>query len=444
LNPNQAGITLTLKSIILQPNVSQTLYNNDSISHENPEYTITIDRLGINLISTDNNKGLSMIDLISRYEQKDDYIVVNSYIVLKQIWDYRNKYNQKNTAYSYVLGIYYDQIHIGYLFLGSNKYNCTELTKLEFINKVYYMYNWQYLYEQVTSALNLKLHGISYLEIAFDSYSKYDLFASYYGESNKNKKSRFNHVGRSKIHTNDNCSVYIIGKLKTTGKCIAIYDKLREITEHSKKYYIIDFYKANNMDIKKGIQRVEVRMDNQFLKGRVTLEELFTQAGLELIFERYTKDSLSFQDLHSKRYSQSRNVVYTTYQLIDYTSFSQREVRKPNKSLSTMHQLSPTKIKSTFRTLVEQYITRGRPTTLEELKHFISEPANTLVTYSYKIQINQVELEEKNTEEFRRVLKTWLKKYHSPVICKEEEERKSQIENLIFKTQHESNLQIAS
>jgi hypothetical protein len=393
--------------------VGYTLSNKGGLHNEEKhKYAISIDRIRINAEARDQNEVFNFSSLEDKYKiNKGGIYNINNIFFLKL-----RKKSEGN--YRYTLDLSFDGKKIGKLSLDnySNQYN--HLVKLEFLNDVHYSIGkgWYWYFEKICKALSLKLHNISYLEIALDLPDVFDRFEYLHLNSTMCKRKLYKHNGRIKLNVLCNYREYIVG-MKSTGKWIAIYNKTKEI-EANDKIYITEFHKLKGLDTNKQIDRIELRMDNRWLKKyNITIEMLVNEEGLCSIFKEYTKDSLSFSDLAAKQYDKHRNVKYERIDLLDYSIFDSKPLDKPERKQKVTVGKSNRSTTNAFKHHLYTYLAEGRKDDVENLRDFISRETNWIIGYhAYSSHFGVLEeLEQLNLSEYRKLLKRYIREYEGAI-----------------------------
>ena len=385
--------------------VPKTLSNKVGIDYDTKEnkreYTLTIDRIILNLVPLRNEFEFNY-SFIRQYPQQQDYYLISEVISLKK----NSKRIEKNFLHTF--SIYVDGVQVGELSTDSRIYNGSELIKLSFLNPIYYTFDWYNLYLTVAEALDLKLYNVSYVEIAYDGYDLHNRYKDLYLNSticNQYDYKPTNTISISSLH---NHSEFVTGS-RNTGKAIAIYNKSLDIQDNNKGY-IAMYHSLNGLDTSRQIDRVELRLKNDYIKKyNIRLEDLTTQAGLEAIFKLFTQDSLSFFDLNSKYYDSNRNKKYKQVDLIDYSLFNGKEFTKVDVKAST--ESSNRAIKNAYKRLLYNYIDTGKHEYYNALEVFISSPENYLTSTPFESFFGCMDLADTNKTEYRELTIKYIKQY---------------------------------
>ncbi|RAU84061.1 hypothetical protein DP923_03140 [Pontibacter arcticus] len=400
----------------------KALSNKLSFLFINPKFTLNIDRLSIDLVTIDESRNLKLLIEQRDFLEDNKIIYREGTLIFKLDDDYRNRYKPKKNGYRYVLDIYSNNEIIGHLYLEDKRNNLKGVIQLEFLNYVFYKEDWYAHYLNILKCLNLKFYKIAYVEIAFDSYGKYEMFKELYFNSISCGKERFKHAGKSKIGTFNNNAMFQIGALKATGKSIVIYNKSEEIIK-SNKVYIRQYHKINGLDVSKIIDRVELRMNNNYLcKYDINIEKLSSQCGLEEIYKSFTRGCLSFYDHYSEI---PVALGGKQWSLIDYSSFRGNSLNKLKKTDAIL-TLRKYEIKRNFKGLLYIYISSGSHHALELIKSYISDEKHRLLS-NISNRDSLIDGNKISKQEYLKLTQGYIKSFKFNSSSEEIKKRKSKV-----------------
>jgi hypothetical protein len=396
--------------------VPQILSNKIGIHYDvkqNNLYSIVIDKLTLNLVTITPEFEFDNY-IIKQYPQRAGYYIINDSVSLKR----NPKRIEKNFLYTF--SIYIDGEQIGELSTDCRTPNATKLIKLSFSNRLFYCIEnellWYTCFKSITEALELKLHNISYLEIAFDSYNLFHPYRERFLNSTISFQEGYKPVNKVTVSSLRNHSEFIVGCGK---KVIAIYPKSPEI-EKNDKCYITNYHRAKGLDTLEQIDRVELRVKNEYLKKyNIKLEDLNKQGGIEAIFKLFTENSLSFFDLSTKRFDTNRNIKYNRLDLIDYSIFDtkvlfEKEVHHLPTSAAGP-EVSTQSLKNSYKQLLYLFIDTGKQEYYNALEAFISSPETYLTQTPYECYFGSMDLKGTNRTAYMELTEKYLKQYdHAP------------------------------
>lgn len=401
----------------------KALSNKLSFLYPNVNYTLTIDKLSVNLTPLNNTVNLLSLIQHGSYNKDTKVIYSNGEMTLKLDDDYRNRYRTKESSYRYVVDIFQYGELTGHLYLVNSSHNSKELIRLEFENHVFYLRDWYSYYQAILKSLNLSLHNIAYIEIAFDTYGKLDMIKELYFNSTSCRRDRFVHVGKSKVGTFNNNEMFLIGLIESTGKSIAVYNKSEEILK-SNKTYIRQYHRLNGLDTARDIHRVELRMTNKYMmKYSISLESLATQEGLEQTFQNFTRDSLLFNDKYA---SPLDGLYHEQWCLIDYNSFAVKKFEKLNGT-NSLNTLSKYEIKRNYKALLTIYLLNGSGHALELLRTYIDDDNNVLLPARAVAKASTEDLKVISIKEYLKLTNSFIKGLKLKHVNREIEVRKNTV-----------------
>ena len=263
----------------------------------------------------------------------------------------------------------------------------------------------------MSKALEVTIGNISYLEVAYDSYNKLKRYQQLHSNSNLIPESyhpfTYKPVNKIKVSSLHNGQQYIIGQ-QGNGKVISIYNKTKA-NEDQNKPYVTAWHAANGLDIKEQIDRIELRLFNNFIKKySIQLKDLTTQQGLESIFLTYCKDSLSYYDLRTEYYDNNRNKKYERLDLIDFSTFIGKElVKLPTTTITNATTTRNTKI--AYKKLFNNYVAGS--VSLNTLQQYISDKNNLLTENSYDPYNGNIIAEDSTREAYKHYTRLLVKNY---------------------------------
>ena len=216
-------------------------------------------------------------------------------LLLQRVKDYGNI----NTSYSYYFKILLNGDEIGSLYSKaldlSFSTGFNTMVKIE--NKVFYVYDLISILKMIVEALKMTTTMIKRLDLAYDTdVDVLSRFKTLYYDASTEFKLRKIIKVKGTGRDDDELT---IGSLKSRSKCISIYNKTNEISQHSQKEYIRNIHRKKFGF--KIIYRVELRLFNklQDLKN-LDLMNLGNTEYLESIYNTYLNTLIQFVDVKTE------------------------------------------------------------------------------------------------------------------------------------------------
>jgi len=229
----------------------------EKIKGKNSEkFTIAIDWLEINCLS----------DFVAELEneiiqEKGYYYQINVDLGLNFIGGSKN--------YKSVLEVFFKGEKVAYICCHPRSFEIMKPNQcsLKLENKILYTEEWFEILEYLRENLKIHFKNITRIDIAVDGVNfLYDFLNDYIRGKYKNEILK---IGRAKFNAyqfnekNLSFENFTLGK-PSSDKMMSFYMKSKEIKD-SGKYYILDFWRKNGLDVKK-IFRAEIRLKNEYLK----------------------------------------------------------------------------------------------------------------------------------------------------------------------------------
>jgi hypothetical protein len=238
--------------------------------------TIALDWIEVNFKAKMISQGNDMLPFFIYKEQRGKLDF--SYDFIEEEVSHNRVYSKRHTIFAHGR-----EIATVYSVPYSNAIKPPESVTIKLANHLCYS-GWFETLRHLATIMNLKLDQVKRLDVACDGYNFTD-------PVNLVKMERINLVGNSeidfKVRGGKGVHSFLLGSRKSD-RYLRCYNKNQEIEQHSKKYYIKDFWKHNKVDPKtfSKMERLEVVMKAKEIRrclGEMTwtkLKELETDKKL--------------------------------------------------------------------------------------------------------------------------------------------------------------------
>lgn len=280
------------------------------------KHIINIDKLQLSY-KNDTIKIINKNDFIAEYMLQNDKL-------------YSNNYHSS-------IRIYYKDIH--YFTIYNKLKSCINHSSIKVLNERLYTKNWNAILTLFLKTYKIIDYNYSNIEICINTN---DILTTKYINNFKNNKIRFNEKSYNHYDCKDfgqtidfitkdfSKRTFYIYNTKKKLKVLRIENKTNEIETSSKKNYILDYYKANGLNITKDIYRLELSLKINDIK--------------DIISTKKYKHTTSNDAISSRQFKKLDKLERLNYSVINYV----RDYKKSIDIQSLTDELFLTKLFNSF------------------------------------------------------------------------------------------------